>query len=443
VFFFKGGNRPSLVIYINMEQSLVFLGAINTFGGLNFGYNTAIIAYALISLIPQYDLDSFNEGLLAGSVLLGGLIGALTAGISADFLGRKKAILIIAVINIIAAIVLAVSPSFVFMLIVRAIFGFGVASSVVLCPLYVAETVDPQKRGLMGGIFQLAVTLGILIAYLVGFALIRRVPSDINWRVMLGLGGFPGVGLLILGIKMQESQLWIDKKRGLKSDLDPLLEDTESLEPKEKSRICSPHGIKLIIIIVALAATVQLTGINGIMFFAPSLLQKVGIQQESDILTILIGVWNLIITVGVVFSSFVDKFGRKPIWLITSIIMAISTLAMAIVSLQTIEVDPQARSWISVIAIALFIAGFAAGPGLIFWIIVNEIFPKQYREYGAAIGNGACWVFNLILTSFFQLSIDKYGVSAVFFGFSIIGIAMIIIAAIMLPETRPKPRSVN
>jgi sugar porter (SP) family MFS transporter len=424
-----------------------FLALVNISGGLFFGYNLGIIAYALSIMVQIFTLDDFQQGILTSAFLLGTMIGSLSGGAIADALGRKRLMLIWTIVSIGTNTALAFSPNYVLLCILRVILGAAVGWASVVCPMYVSESAPADKRGFLGSFFQLAITFGILISYVFGYFMVTQVNPGLSWRLMFGMGGIPGLFGFLVAMSMRESNAWIRTKE--KKDRQPLLtepsfsgEEGLNLQHSASGKtgiagLCSRESLPTLFITTCLAITLQMTGINAIMLYAPSIFQASGIQQDPLILTIIVGGWNFLITLIAVVTNIVERLGRRPIWLVSVSVLTVALLVVGFAQTDLIQ-NAEAKSYLSLAAIAVFIAAFAAGPGILFWIIINEIFPAETRDYGSSYANVLQWTCTLLIGLLFPTVVKAVGQAGVFFGFGGIGVVMLIIFFIMLPETRAK-----
>lgn len=424
----------------------IVLAFVNIWGGLIFGYNTGIIATALDPLKKTFQLTPFLEGLATSCILLGAAVGSVCGGFLADRIGRKKVMLILSLVCVVGTVALAWSPNFPILVTVRAVLGIGVGLSSVVCPMYVAEMSAPEKRGILGSLFQLSITAGILIAYIVGYFLTNPQLSVDRWRVMFGLGIVPALVMLFLALFfVHESYQWLHSKKDITSsqmsggdETTPInIPTSEVAEGNQQLTgirgLFSLPNLKTLLVGIALAITLQLTGINAIIFFAPQILRKTALQQDPLILTIVIGAWNFGTTLLSVLLNLVDRLGRRKLWLIGLAILTVSNFVVAVSFLSWLPSN--VTGWVALVGIATFILAFAMSTGILFWILIAEIFPSGVRDYGVAFLNVLQWSFNLLLSTVFSELLDKVGAFATFASFGVIGGLVFFFLLFTLPET--------
>ncbi|GAM22554.1 hypothetical protein SAMD00019534_057290, partial [Acytostelium subglobosum LB1] len=404
------------------------LALVNTFGGLIFGYNTGVIA-GVLNIDPWKSMSDIDRGILTCSILLGAMIGSLLGGLVTERLGRKRPMLMIGALTVIGAIGSALVPANLwYVSLFRLILGLGVGASGIVCPLYVGEMSDPLRKGTLGTIFQIAITIGILIGDCVGFGFID---VKYNYRWMFSFGALPGLLLIGLIFFIPESFAWREKQSAQQNTL--LLLHRDSRNEGIKSLLSKPEGRFALFMGAILAVNNQLTGINAFMYFAPNIFGEAGIESVNGrmIATISLVAWNFITTLTATF--FVDRIGRRKLTLYSSTVMTFSCLCLALMFLL---LNGTTLGVLSIILLFLFIAGFEAGVGPLFWIMVIEIFPPECKDVGSSLLNALQWSFNIILSFSFLSLVTLIGQSAIFWIFGGIGVVCLIFMYIYLPETK-------
>jgi SP family arabinose:H+ symporter-like MFS transporter len=418
---------------------LSLLTTINIVGGLLFGYNTGSIGPSIPPLCYSFfkgECSEGNQALISSSLLLGAMLGSIAGGAICDRWGRKFGLWIGSILTICGALSQAFSVDFNFLLILRVLLGFGVGLTGVVCPLYVSEMSSyehEERQGFLGTLFQLAITVGIVLALLLGL-IIRsdNMHKSIQWRLIIGTGVLPGILLLCIGIVMRESTHW---ERTLMDNNESM---TSILGDNHKKRCCdifSSAYLPQLFIGVVLAACLQLTGINVVMFFAPNILANVdsikGNVQMQMVVHLCVGIWNSITTIVAVVM--VERVGRKPLMIVGTLILTVANFIIA--SSKFFEGDTNTA--VVLIGLALFLLGFEMGPGCLFWVLVNELFPMDIRDNASSIINTLQWGFNLLITSVAPLMLRNIGVNT-FFIYGGVGIIVLIILQVYLKETAKK-----
>lgn len=414
-----------------------------------YGYSTAIIAGATPALEADWGkITPIMSGLVTASIICGCAIGSLTGGLLADRIGRQKSAILMSLGALVFCLLEGLSMNLAMLIIIRVFLGCFLGLISVVCPLYVSECAPSEKRGFLGTFFQVSITFGIVVAYVVGF-LLQPSPSRnllLAWRVMFGMGAIPSLLLLYVALfVMKESGVWLEKvskhhhrdvssdmfgKSGSSSDAKaPLLGSASSdmSSPFGQSGVQGWKGLfsrptfLALLIGILLALDLQATGINGILFYLPKVLESRGTPHMASILTIVVGVVNFASTFFALFL--VDRSGRKPLLLIGTAIMAVS-LALVGVSFYV----KGAGVWFTFSATALFHVGFEIGPGSLFWIIISEIFPAGVRSEANGFINLIQNILNLFVCLLFPQMLHALQ-GGIFFGFAgiaaIIGVAML------------------
>jgi len=420
-----------------MKTKLLLIASFNVFGGLVFGYNMGIVADALLSLAVVFQLNPLDQGFVTSSFLLGATVGSVSGGILCDKIGRKKVMIIMATFSIIGAVLCGVYSNFPFLLVMRIILGVGVGLSSVICPLYVSEMAPTEKRGFFATLFQLFITFGILISYLVGYAIVTYAAVEYQWRIMFMLGALPGVFVLILAIFfMEESPYWLNNYKKFHEEPEVHEEEVHANPPAEKTgwkELFSIRKSKQLITGIFLAISMALTGINAVFFFAPTIFSYAGFDNQKELMTVLLGLWNFLCTVASTFL--VDRLGRRSLLLFGMVVL---TLAEIVLGFAFGFMEGKTQGYISLICLFLFVMGFALSPGALFWVLVSEVFDKTVREQATGFINLVQWGFNLILATVFLTLIEHLSPSAAFWILAGFGFISTVYLFIFLKETKGK-----
>ncbi|KAM9999199.1 hypothetical protein ACTFIZ_002749 [Dictyostelium cf. discoideum] len=422
--------KPLWLIRLGSSTGLII--ALSASGGLIFGYNTGIIGPALGHINNQYHLNTILQGLVVCSTLFGALIGSVSGGFLADWLGRKPVVLLTAIVTIGGAISSSATNPLSLVASLRIILGLGVGISSGVCPLMVAEVVPVEKRGVYGSVFQLFITLGLLWANVMGLLLIE---SGIhNWRWMFAIGSLPGFFMLICWTVLNESPVWIENQR-LKKERKLQEMAISNSKPKKSAFkiLMEKKNRRPLFIGVILATFQQLTGINAFMYFSNLIFFKAGFTGEYGAITCscILQFWNVSFTI--IAALTVDHLGRRPLLFIGSIVMTIADLLIA---LFYVALTGKVQGWLSIVCLFIFVAAFAMSIGTLFWFIVNEIFDPEAKDLGAPILVGLQWLFNMLLSLTFVGAVPYIGDSTMFWIFGGIGITCIVLLAIFLPPEK-------
>lgn len=427
--------------------SWVTFVAIN--GGLLFGLNMAGISGAVSFLQDYFSLDDIALGLAVSSITVGCLIGALFAGSLSDKYGRKSIMLLTSLLFIISALGCSISQTIWLFILSRITGGLAVGAASVLGPTYISEIAPAERRGTMVSYNQFAIVTGILLAYAIDYALVNVTQG---WRFMLAVPMIFGViYLLLLNISFPESPRWL-VKAGLKAKAHAVLEKIggEKYAEDEIASIAasldkSDAGKKIIIgelfhgkmgyillLGTLLAAFQQITGINAIIAYAPTIFEQTGVGNDIALLqSIIVGIVNFLFTIVAIWL--VDIKGRKTLLLWGAAGMTITLAFLAI----TFTFSVISGIWV-LIAILAYIAFFAASLAPVMWVVTSEMFPTKYRGAAMSFSTAVSWVCTLIVVQFFPWILNNLGgmISfAIFAGFSLLAFLFI---KIFIPETKGK-----
>jgi len=429
------------------ETGFVFAAAVfAALGGLLFGYDTGVISGALIFIRTQFALTTFQQELVVSVVLVGAAIAALSGGRLADSFGRRAMLLVTALIFIAGALICAAAPSLNVLVIGRLIVGLGIGLATSTVPIYISEVSPPQTRGWQVSLFQLAITVGILAAYLVDYAL----SGSGAWRWMLGLAVIPGATLGLGMIRMPESPRWLAEHgesqrarevlrriRGSENIDSEWREIQETLaDTQERGRfadLLTPAVRPALIIGVGLAIFQQVTGINTVIYYAPVIVQSAGISTASGAIlaTAGIGLVNVIMTI--VAMWLIDHIGRRPL-LLTGIAGMI--LSLAVLGYVFRMPSGGALAWLAVITLMVYVASFAISLGPIFWLLIAEIYPLKVRGIAEGTAAGMNWSFNFLVSLTFLTLIQVLGPSWTFWMYAVLAIASWVFSYYLVPETK-------
>ncbi|MDP9186658.1 MAG: sugar porter family MFS transporter [Verrucomicrobiota bacterium] len=416
-------------------------------GGLLFGYDTGVISGALIFINREFGLTTAAQEIVVSGVLFGATIGAIIGGRMADRFGRRRVLLVTAAIFGIGALASAVAPSPTVLILSRIVLGVAIGLSSTNVPVYLSEVAPPQSRGWIVSLFQLAVTAGIVAAYLTDYAF----AGIGGWRWMLGLAVAPalvfGTGMFFL----PETPRWLVRggqheiaRRVLvrireSEDVDVEIAEIQTSLAQQTQHgrwtdLLHRHVRPALIVGLGLAVFQQISGINTVIYYAPKILQSAGFASASGAIlaTAGVGVVNFAMTIVAMFL--VDRAGRRPL-LLVGIAGMIITLVVLGLSFR-ISTESGNLAWIAVICLMGYVASFAISLGPIFWLLIAEIYPLKIR--GLAEGTAATfnWGSNLIVSLTFLTLVEKLGASSTFFLYALASVASWFFAYYFVPETK-------
>lgn len=428
-------------------------------GGLLFGFDTAVISGAINLVKLQFSLNALVEGWLVSSGLVGCIVGVFMTGFLSDRIGRKKTMILSGGMFFLSAIGCSFASSMALLIFSRVIGGIGVGMASVVSPMYIAEFAPADKRGRMIAYYQLAITIGILLAYFSNALLVSFSQNDFEslaftwffkdetWRAMFLAMSIPSLLFLIMVISVPESPRWLisnnkrEKAKKILNEVRPPLaaeielQNIENAANKSMDRKMSVlhKSIRLPLIIgIVLAVLQQFSGINAIIYYGPSIFKTAGVASNNALLfQVIIGAVNLIFTFVAIRS--VDKYGRRFL-LITGLIGIILSLVFCGFLFYTGHTD----SILLLILILLFIACFAFSLGPVTWILINEIFPTSVRVKAVSICTLALWIAVWIVGQFFPWLLEKEGAAVTFWIFAAFSIINFFFSLKVVKETKGK-----
>jgi len=416
-------------------------------GGLLFGYDTGVISGAVIFIKKEFGLSTFPQELVVSMVLAGATIGAFTGGRLADRFGRRRTLIGTALIFILGAIVCAAATSLTMLVIGRVVVGLGIGLASTTVPVYISEVSPPSARGWQVSLFQLAITIGILAAYLVDYVFAEAEA----WRWMLGLAVVPGALLGAGMLSLPESPRWLAKYqhpeaaravlqriRGSGEVEAELRDIVESLAHAEEhgrwSDILGAAVRPALVVGIGLAIFQQVTGINTVIYYAPIIIQSAGISSASGAILATAGIGGVNVLMTIVAMWLIDRAGRRPL-LLTGVAGMILTLGvLGFVFHRSAETGVVA--WVAVVTLMAYVAFFAISLGPIFWLLIAEIYPLKIRGIAEGTAAGANWISNLAVSMTFLTLVELIGPSWTFWVYGLLAIAAWSFCYRLVPETK-------
>ncbi len=422
-------------------------------GGLLFGYDTAVISGAIGFLQEHFDLSPFWKGWAASSALIGCLIGVVI-GMFSDILGRKKVLVISAVLFLISALGTALPRTLTEFILFRVLGGIGVGAASMTSPLYIAEISPTRIRGRMVSINQFAIIFGMLVVYFVNYGIAEGQVTEwnrtIGWRWMFGSEAIPAVILLGCLFFVPESPRWLVTKGRTDEALATLnrvngnvvakkefqdIREAIAHEPHSLRSILKPEFTHVLMIGIVLAVLQQVTGINVFLYYAPEIFKGLGTEVNTALLqTIVVGSVNLLFTVIAIWT--VDLVGRKPLMLIGSTGMGLSLFALGGAAYAG-----STAIWVLVFVLT-YIASFALSVGPVVWVILSEIFPTRIRARAMAIATFFLWGANFVVSQTFPMIdenpwlVEKFNHAASFWIYGLMCVVTLWFVYYYVPETK-------
>ncbi len=428
-----------------MRLFVLLVASIAALGGLLFGYDTGVISGAILFIRHDFALDTKAVELTISVVLIGCILGSSVAGPIADRRGRRITLLWAGIIFAIGSLLSAAAPSDAALLAGRVIVGLAIGFTSVVAPLYISEVAPADVRGAMVSLYQFAITVGILVAYLINFAL---APGG-SWRWMLGLGVVPALVLITGMILLPESPRYLYKIGLIEKARDELrrIAGSEEIAEEEHAIAASlqvksagfaafaqPAVRNALILGFSLAVLQQVTGINTVIYYGPHIFQLAGIASNvaSILAQTLVGTVNVLLTLVAIF--FVDRIGRKPL-----LYAGISGMFVALAALSYSFAQSHLQGSLAAIALVsmmLYVGSFAYSLGPIVWLLISEIFPLEARGLGMSICTLGNWLANLVVSLFFLTMVQALGAPGTFAIYATLCLVTLVVVWRGVPETK-------
>lgn len=483
---------------MKLSRTLITSTIIAALGGLLFGFDTAVISGTTGALRQVFGLTaewmnlpgSFWLGFTVASALIGTVFGAALIGRPADALGRRTTLVWMAVLYFVSAVGSAVAWSWTSFLVFRFIGGLAVGGASVVSPMYIAEISPAPWRGRLVAVQQFNIVVGILLAFFSNYLISTLGLGDTAWRWMFGVEAVPAAAFFFLLFLTPRSPRWLvaqdrsDEARGViarmgtdEGSVDEELRVIQESLALERHSLAEPLFQKAYIVPVVFAILLamfnQLSGINALMYYGPTIFGMAGAGQNSALLqAVMIGVTNLVFTI--IGMSLIDHFGRKKLMIVGSIgyIASLATTAWAFyayatefhaslsamkalaearvggageAALQTLQtaVDTATAAasqggTIVLVSMMVFIASHAIGQGSVIWVFLSEIFPNRVRARGVALGCFTHWIMNVIISCTFPVIAEQSGGHAFAFYASMM-VLQLIWVLVWMPETKGVP----
>jgi SP family arabinose:H+ symporter-like MFS transporter len=443
----------------NTSSFIALVTLIAALGGFLFGFDMAVVSGIIEPLKSQYGLSSSQEGFFVSSALLGCIAGVAFSGYLSDKIGRKKVLFIAAFLFLVSAVGFAVSESYSVLILFRILAGMGVGVASNVSPLYISEIAPAQKRGSLVTFYQLAITVGILAAYLSNLFLQRYAAAhtgdgstfswlfiDNVWRGMFLIGVIPAAAFALLLLVVPESPRWlvlngrsdealqvltkVSGEQQAVTELKAIRETTTQTKGGVSELLRQPLS-KLLALAMILTALSQFSGINGVIFYGPTIMKSAGIVTSDALFyQVILGAANMLFTFVAILK--VDSWGRRPLYLYGSIFAALALALTGFCFLMNIT------GWLMLGCIIMFLLFFAFSLGPLKFVISTEIFPTHIRGTALSICIMTMWVSDWIVNLLFPVLRDGLGIATTFFIFAFFCILSFAYAKKKLPETKGK-----
>ncbi len=427
----------------------VMVAIIGALAGLLFGYDTGTAAAAILFIHRDFHLTTLSESIVMSSILVGCIIGAAGGGAFVEKVGRRNGIILGAVIFAVGAVWTAVSPNTEILIAGRIVIGLAVGMASAIAPVYISEMAAFKNRGKLVSLFQLMTPVGQTAAFFIGLGF----AGNGDWRMMFLVGVIPAILIGVGMYFMPQSPRWLasvgrnaeaketlelirsDSGEDWNAEYDEIVESVKTSKAGTYKDLLAPFARRALTIGLLLAIFQQITGINTVLYFAPTILQKAGMGSASAALlaSSLVGVVFVIFAVVAIFI--IDRMGRRPMLIAGVAGMGVS---MAIVGLAFTPAFAHIQVATAIGGFMAYVAFFAISLGPVFWTMNSELYPLRIRGRASGIGAMTNWLFNLIVTVSFLTMLNALGSADTFWLYAIMCGVCLIFAIFFVPETKDR-----
>lgn len=420
------------------------ISAVTALSGFLFGFDTAIINGAIVFLRRQFRWSDWETEFAASSLLAGCAVGAGVAGMLSDRFGRRRVLLLAAVIFAFSSVATALPENLAQFAAARIVAGLAIGIASMLAPLYIAEVSPAAIRGRLVSMNQLAIVLGILVSYLAGWGLAGL--GEASWRWMFASAAAPSLLFFVALFFVPESPRWL-LKEGRRAEAGVVLarlgEPVGQLEVMARAiaeegaslgQLWSKAMRKPLVVGVVLAVLQQVTGINTVLYYGSILFtEQAGAQSTTAALwaNVIIGAMNLVFTVVALFC--VDRMGRRPL-----LMMAAGGMGVALSLLSVVFVSGAANPARVLGAILCYVACFSFGMGPGVWVVIAELFPTRVRGRAMSVATVALWLACLLITLTFLSLVRAFTAAGAFAVYAALCAATVWFVWRWVPETKGK-----
>ncbi|MGH9444863.1 MAG: sugar porter family MFS transporter [Terriglobia bacterium] len=437
-------TEPNVSLEKKVSGYAILIAVIAAIGGLLFGYDTSVISGAILFVRQHFGLNAFQTEVAVSIVLAGAALGAGFAGYLSDRFGRRPVLLVNALIFGVFAVVTGLSNGMGLFLAARFLVGLAIGVTSMITPLYIAELAPASIRGALVTLNQLAIVTGIVVAYYVDYLF----AGSKDWRAMFISAVIPSILLLIALIFLPESPRWL-AARGRFSSAERILSRLESAHEVRRNMeelhritevdrltfwdLLSPRFRKPLVVGIGLAIFQQITGVNTIIYYTPTILEMGGYHSASTAIlaTVLVGGVNLVATIVSLFLM--DRVGRRPLLLIGVAGMTFG-LAHLGYSFGVGHVSPAAV----LLDVVVYLASFAISLGPIFWLLISEIYPTTIRGQAMSLATVVIWLADLLVSITFLTLVQTLGARVSFWLYGAACVACFVFSLRFVPETKDK-----
>ncbi|WP_195372542.1 sugar porter family MFS transporter [Parabacteroides leei] len=444
---------------------LVFLSVVAALGGFLFGYDTAVISGTIAQVTQLFQLDSLQQGWYVGCALVGSIAGVLVAGILSDMIGRKRTMIFSAILFSASAVGCAFSADFNQLVLFRIIGGIGIGVVSIVSPLYISEISIAAYRGRLVSLYQVAITIGFLGAYLTNYVLLQWGNGDsftiswLNrlfisevWRGMLGMETFPALFFLVVILFIPESPRWLllkgreekaasvfsgiyREETEIKNQMNETLMVVCGESRSEWSLLFKPEVLKIVLIGVCIAILGQFMGVNAVLYYGPSIFESAGLSGgDSLFYQVLVGLVNML--TSILALVIIDKVGRKKLvyYGVSGMIFTLILIGLYFIYGYRLNIP----ALFLLIFFLCYIFCCAGSICAVVWVLLSEMYPAKIRGLAMSIAGFALWVGTFLIGQLTPWMLQTLTLSGTFFLFAIMCVPYMLIMWKLVPETTGK-----
>jgi len=452
----SGSTRPLPPLTAGPHRSrLGLISIVACFGGLLFGYDTGVINGALRPMTAELGLTPFTEGIVTSSLVFAAAFGALFGGRLSDGWGRRKSIILLAVLFFVGTLFVVLSPGFEVLVVGRVLLGLAVGGASAVVPVFLAELAPYEIRGSITGRNEVAIVIGQLSAFIIN-AIIGNLFSEYHgvWRIMFAICALPAIALFFGMLRMPESPRWLVEKGRRAEALSVLktirsedraiaeLADVETVAKEESSErqigigaiLRNPWLVRILLVGIGLGIAQQLTGINSIMYYGQTVLVESGFEEGAALIAnIAPGV--IAVVGGFIALTYMDRLDRRKTFIIG---FSLTTACHLLIGFSSMILEPgnPIRPWVILFLVVAFVGSMQTFLNVAVWVYLAEVFPLHMRGVGIGISIFMLWVTNGFLSLYFPSLVAGLGITGTFFVFAGVGALALLFVATQVPETR-------
>ncbi|MDQ4501596.1 sugar porter family MFS transporter [Sinomonas sp. ASV322] len=437
------------------RKRLGLVALVATFGGLLFGYDTGVINGALSPMSAELGLTPITEGVVTASLVFAAAIGAIFGGRLSDAWGRRKTIILLAVLFFAGTLAVVFTPNFEILVVGRILLGLAVGGASTVVPVFLAELAPFEIRGSLAGRNELAIVIGQLTAFVVN-AIIGSVFGNVGgvWRIMFAICALPAIALFFGMLRMPESPRWLVEKGRHPEALAVLktvrthdravaeLADVEHVAQEEREShqigwraiFSNKNLFRILLVAMGLGVAQQLTGINSIMYYGQTVLTESGFSKDGALIAnIAPGV--IAVVGGIIALKMMDRLDRRKTF-ITGLSLTTACHVLIGIASMALPIGNPIRPFVILFLVVAFVGSMQTFLNIAVWVYLSEIFPLHMRGFGIGVAVFALWVVNGFLSLYFPSMVASMGITGTFFLFAGVGALALIFVVTQVPESR-------